>query len=45
VIVGTHFLLFPGMAWRRTFGGWAYQVSISPRSDRLAHKIRKRCVG
>jgi hypothetical protein len=34
-----------GMARRRTFDGWAYQVSISPWSDRLAHKIRKRCAG
>ena len=34
-----------GMARRRTFDGWAYQVSISPWSDRLAHKICKRCAG
>jgi hypothetical protein len=34
-----------GMARRRTFDGWAYQVSISPWSDRLAHKIRRRCAG
>jgi hypothetical protein len=34
-----------GVAQRRTFDGWAYQVSISPWSDRLAHEIRKRCAG
>jgi hypothetical protein len=34
-----------GVAGRRTFDGWAYQVRISPWSDRLAHKIRKRCAG
>ena len=34
-----------GVARRRTFDGWAHQVSISPWSDRLAHEIRKRCAG